>query len=435
MRIALVFCKIDDRFSECRAGVFSIFESNPPLGLAAIGTIAKRKGNEIKIFDQLLKNQSNSELLDSINTFDPQIIGFACTSLNIDNSIECAKRIKSDNSKPVLVAGGIHVTLCAKEVHDLGLFDFLVKGEGEEVFSKIIDAVREGRGSQLSVPGVWSRSGIKEPDTAILSTIDQPIIDRTLIDIYAYKNTGALLKEKPCYSVFSSRGCPFKCSFCSKPDYFKLYREREINNVIEEIEILVNTFGAKAISFREDNFTVNIRRLERFCDAMRRKFGGNLPWECESRAELSKEVLEMMYSAGCRGIWCGVETVVSKWSKWINKQLKKETVDRFYADCYQIGMKTGALFMFGFPYQTEEELRMDVNYAKNLSTEFSAFQCLAVFPGSPLIGFYEEHPELIHKVSTSTSLALTEGKTFEEMILTEQSINQCIRSSRMDVKA
>lgn len=430
MKIALVFCRIDNMFSSCRAGVFSIFESNPPLGLAAIGTVVKQKGHEVKIFDQHLKNYSNIELISELIKYSPQIIGFSCTSLNISNSIECAKKLKRQLPDIIQVAGGIHVTLCASEIHALKLFDYIVKGEGEEVFDEIVDSVYNDRHNILKENGIWDIKCEDEPKTATLSTIDQPIIDRTIFEYDSYKNAGALLNEKPCYSIFSSRGCPFKCSFCSKPEYFKLYRVRSIDNVISEICLLVNKYGAKAVSFREDNFTVNLDRLLQFCDAMISHFDGQLPWECESRANLPKYVLERMYNAGCRGIWCGVETVVPKWSQWINKQLEKEDVDRFYADCYDIGIKTGALFMFGFPYQTEEELSIDIEYAKQLPTVFSAFQCLAIFPGSPLMDFYKEHQELLYQVSSHTSLALTEGKTFEDMIKTEAMINQLIRSNR-----
>ena len=86
MKIALVFCRIDDAFASYPAGVFSIFESNPPLGLAAIGTVAKLRGHTVQIFDQLLYHDSNNRLLERLTAFSPDITGFSCTSLNIQNS-------------------------------------------------------------------------------------------------------------------------------------------------------------------------------------------------------------------------------------------------------------------------------------------------------------------------------------------------------------
>lgn len=433
MKIALVFCSIDEVFAKYKAGVFSIFESNPPLGLCSIGTVAKIRGHKVKIFDQLLHRYSSDELITVIEDFCPDIIGFACTSLNIETSLLCARKLKSDAGY-ICFAGGIHITLCANQIARESIFDFLLIGEGEEIFETVL-AVMEKKGlkglENLEQTGFLGNGKNCNVNTAVLSNVNQPIIDRSLLEISLYSNKGALLDEMPCYSLFSSRGCPFSCKFCSKPSYFRNYRQRKIDDVIQEIHELVDKYGAKSVSFREDNFTANLSHLHTFCQRMIEEFQGKLPWECESRAELSKDTLQMMYTSGCRGIWCGIETMVPRWNDWINKKLKKENVIRFYDNCKQIGIKTGALFMFGFPYQTDEELQEDINFAINLPTEFSAFQCMAIFPGSPLTQYYEQHAELCHKVTKNVAIALTKGNTYQEMIQKEYEINRIIRSNRL----
>ena len=431
MNVALVFCKVDDLFAGVRAGAFSIFESNPPLGLAAIGTVAKHHGCNVKIFDQLLMNMDNDELLEQLEQFNPNIVGFSCTSLNIINSYECASGIK-DRKKCTVFAGGIHITLCAKEVLSKKIFDFLICGEGEEVFDIVLDTIKKNQNiHELQIKGLWNKGTKTDNGVAVLSTVSRSIIDREILDIEKYKNKGALLDETPCLSLFSSRGCPFKCKFCSKPDYFKNYRKVDLDLVFEEIHYLIDKHNAKTISFREDNFTVDLKRLELFCKRMIEEFKGELYWECESRADMPREMLELMYVAGCRGIWCGVETIVPKWSEWINKQLKKEAVIKFYDDCKDIGIKTGALFMFGFPEQTDEEIEEDVEFAMSLPVEFSAFQCLALFPGSPLEEYYVAHPELKYQITEGVALALTKGKNYIDMINKEREINDRIRCSRI----
>lgn len=431
MKIALVFCKIDSLFDECAAGVFSIFESNPPLGVGAIGTVAKNRKHNVKVFDQLLHQYDNNQLIDEILKFNPDIVGFSCTSLNIENSLFCAKKIKCANNS-IVFAGGIHITLCTEKILEKNVFDFLISGEGEEVFEQILFQLeRNNPIYNLKISGLWLPENKENKGTAVLSTVDQPIINREILEINLYKNKGALLKETPCYSIFSSRGCPYKCKFCSKPDYFKIYRQRQVENVIEEIHLLIDKYGAKSISFREDNFTVDIPRLKLFCYRMIEEFNGEFYWECESRADMPIEILQLMYDAGCRGIWCGVETIVSKWSKWINKGLDREKVSQFYKECQNIGIKTGALFMFGFPEQTEEEIEEDIQFAISLPTVFSAFQCLAIFPGSPLEDYYEQHSELRYVVTEGVSLALIKGYSYKDMIRKENEINQRIQSVRL----
>lgn len=433
MKIALVFCKIDALFDEYTAGVFSIFESNPPLGLGAIGTIALNRGHEVTVFDQQLSNYSNIDLIEKLVEYNADLIGFSCTSLNIQNAMFCAAEIKKVIDC-IVFAGGIHVTLCTQKVNEDGTFNFLISGEGEEVFNEALKQIEEGRViSKVDIAGLVTKDEKKECIAAVLSSIDQPIVDRRILNVDKYKNKGALLEEVPCYSLFSSRGCPFMCKFCSKPEYFKQYRQRKVDRVIDEIKYLINDFGAKAISFREDNFTVDLIRVKLFCKRMIEEFDGQFFWECESRAEMPREILELMYRAGCRGIWCGIETIVPRWQQWINKELKKESVIKFYDDCKDIGIKTGALFMFGFPDQTKEEIDIDIEFAIDLPTEFSAFQCLAIFPGSSLADYYKK-TKICFSITEEVALALTKGKTWREMIEMEKEINERISSARLNYR-
>lgn len=433
MKIALVFCDIDKTFFDYKFGVFSIFESNPPLGLCSIGTIAKNRNHDVKIFDQLLHHYTLDKLVETIIDYHPDMVGFACTSLNITMSLHCAEKIKQAISC-LCFAGGIHITLCTKEVSEENVFDFLMSGEGEETFGTVLEVIEKFGAKELPhilKKGIWIKNQNTDSGVSVLSDINQPIIDRSLLELNLYSNKGALLTDRPCYSLFSSRGCPFACKFCSKPAYFKLYRQRNIDLVIAEIHELVNKYGAKAISFREDNFTANEGYLRIFCKRMIDEFNGELSWECESRAELSYQMLTLMHEAGCRGIWCGIETMVPKWNDWINKRLKEDKVKLFYNYCKDIGIKTGALFMFGFPNQTQDELEYDINFAINLPTVFSAFQCMAIFPGSPLADYYSNHPELYHRVTKNVAIALTEGHNYQDMLEKEQEINRRIKSNRI----
>ena len=87
--------------------------------------------------------------------------------------------------------------------------------------------------------------------------------------------------------------------------------------------------------------------------------------------------------------------------------------------------------MFGFPEETEEEIEEDVSFAMSLPTEFSAFQCLAIFPGSPLADYYALRPEIKYSLTDEVSLALIRGYTYKEMVEMEKNINKRIRSNRM----
>jgi radical SAM superfamily enzyme YgiQ (UPF0313 family) len=429
MKIALIFCKIDHIFSEYPFGALSIFESNPPLGLGSVATIASKRGHHVVIIDQQLSGETNETVSAIITDLKPDLVGFSCTSLNINNSVNCAALIMQKANCQTF-AGGIHVTMRSEQLNRRAVFDFLISGEGEEVFNSILECIEQNSPlSSLNSPGFTLNGSCANVKPAVLSNINTPIVDRTLLNINQYRNRGATIDNSPCHSLYTSRGCPYTCRFCSKPDYFRLYRKRQVQDVIIEIKVLIKEFGTKALSFREDNLTADLNGLSSLCQMMKEEFNGQLPWECESRAELSRDTLALMYEAGCRGIWCGIETIVPRWQQWLNKILPKDTVRKFYDDCQDIGIKTGALFMFGFPEQTSREIEEDVEFAISLQTQFSAFQCLALFPGSLLTDYYHASG-LYHRITDDVSIALSDGKSWREMLHTEKQINQLIYSSR-----
>jgi radical SAM superfamily enzyme YgiQ (UPF0313 family) len=434
MKIAFIFCSIDDVFKRFPSGAFTLYESNPPIGLGALASIAQEMGHEIKVFDQHVLKYENEELAKAVIAYRPYVIAFSCTSLNLTNTEKCLIHAKSLNETFFSVVGGIHPTLCIEEMHEKGLFDAIVAGEGEEVFSHILkQLVLYGEVGDGEIEGLWLKNRGSQNGVAVLRAIDHPIISRKALEIFRYKNKGALLEETPCYSLFSSRGCPFTCRFCSKPFYHKLYRTRDVACVIEEIQYLIAEFDAKAVSFREDNFTAKLEHVSVFCHRMIEEFNGQFPWECESRASLHRDVLELMYRAGCRGIWSGIETMVPKWQDWIQKGLTEEEVVAFFSDCKEIGIKTGALFMFGFPEQTLQEIEQDIQFALSLPAEFRFFQCLAIFPGSPLLPFYTAS-RLSVPITPNVQLALIKGKTLEDMLELERYINARVSSPRNDYK-
>ena len=111
MNIALVFCGTEKIFSEFGAGTFSTFESNPPLGLAAIGTTALLRSCSVRIYDQTLMRKDNELLVNEILSFDPHIIGFSCTSFNLEEFIECTVKVKSLSKCLYFCRGNTYITL------------------------------------------------------------------------------------------------------------------------------------------------------------------------------------------------------------------------------------------------------------------------------------------------------------------------------------
>ena len=207
-----------------------------------------------------------------------------------------------------------------------------------------------------------------------------PDPDWSLVDQRKYDRFGSNLEVDPVYVVTSSRGCAYRCAFCGTADWNKRYRTRSVKRVVREIEELVAVHGARGIYFREDNFTLNKRHVLEFCEGMLER-GVPVVWECESRVNsLDRAMLTYMYEAGCRGIWCGVESGSQRVLDEIRKGTRVEDALEFYRNCEQIGIKTGALFMLGLPGETEADVWMSYRHAIELAPNWCAFQAYVAIP-------------------------------------------------------
>jgi len=427
MRIALIYCDLDTIFEKYPLGALTQHEARPPLGLGSLAAQLLPLGHDVKIYDQSLLGISTKSLVDQVSAFDPRVVGFSILSVNLGNTIRCLKGIKEKLPHCFAIAGGIHATLRPYQTLESGKFDAVIAGEGEQVIVNVVNQLENDGKIRHLTPGLWVDGMSGNGGTAVLSSIDDLFYpDREVMRIQEYENYGALIPASPCHSLFQSRGCPFTCAFCSKPAYHKLYRIKSVKYTIAEIEYLVERFSAVSLVFREDNFTANKRHLRDLCRAFIDRFKGEIPWECESRSNLSYETLEMMRKAGCRGIWSGVETIVPRWQRWLRKFIPAETTKTFYKNCSSLGIDTGALFLFGFPSQTKEEIQRDMDFAMSLPVRWRYFQSLVLFPGSALEDFYKQS-HLYHSITSHVSLALIDGLSVEDMVNLEKCINEEIK--------
>jgi len=427
MRIILAVCSIDDIFKLHPFAAFSIHEARPPLGLGSLAASLAAAGHEVKVLDQAIAPTSAAEFARQIYALSPAVVGFSCTSLNVSTTRACITEVKQRMNAIWTVVGGIHASLCPEDcLRETGA-NAVIAGEAEDVLCSVVDEIgHQGRLSS-AFPGVWlSGQRPLEPEV-VLTHLTQPYPARDALQISRYSNHGSLVAGTPCLALFQSRGCPYLCAFCSKPGYHKTYRTRPIDKTMAEIEHLVVTHGAASLCFREDNLTANREHLLLLCEAIRTRYGDDLAWECESRADLPERFLEKMRAAGCRGVWCGVETVVPRWQAWLNKLVNTKAIRRFYHACHALGIRTGALFLFGFPDQTEDERSVDVDFAMALPVVWRYFQCLAIFPGSRLTQHYLKNRRRLLPLTTHVAIALTAGHGESDMLGLERSLNERIR--------
>ena len=328
----------------------------PPLGLLAVGAGLKQCGHDVVVYDGEIEQVP----------LDYEAYGFGPTSPEYPSAVDIMRRIRESNPGARMVVGGPHVTLVHQRCLNDG-WDCIVVGDGEIVAS---DAFFSNR--RL----IFAESRPLD---------EYPIPDRTLIDIksYSFRLHGRLATP-----VMSSRGCPWSCAFCSK-NHNKV-RLNSAERLIEEIGILHDQFGYRAIAFPEDIFILNKQRTVKVCQFMKEK---GIIWRCLVRADLivryGYEFIDMMVDSGCIGVGMGVESGSNTILRNINK---RETVEQMLEAVSMLKSRRvfiKGFFILGLPGENEETLAETEQFLQQARLNDVDIKIFQPYPASPIY----DHPE------------------------------------------
>jgi magnesium-protoporphyrin IX monomethyl ester (oxidative) cyclase len=332
----------------------------------------------------------------------PDIVGisgpFTC---QIENSIKVSNLSKEVNPNILTVMGGPHVTLVPKEfLEEAKDVDIAVTGEGEYAMIEIAQAF-EGKKQLNEVLGIAYRQGGKvmvNPPRPLIEDLDAlPYPAYDLVNMEQYLNPekiGYRSFQDRAISMITSRGCPFNCCFCAVHLHMgQVFRAHSAEYVLNHIQYVVEKFKVKNIFFEDDNLTLNIKRFEAICDGIiQRKI--KIGWETPNgvRADcLNIELLKKMKQSGCKSVFVGVESGDQKiLDNVICKSLDLNRVVEFAKNARQIGLKTGAFYIIGFPGEKKENMQRTVDFALGLKRDYDVGMHL--FMATPSYGtkLYEE---------------------------------------------
>ena len=267
-----------------------------------------------------------------------------------------------------LVAGGPHTAVALDTIPDF--VDHVVLGEGEGAILEIADG------------GVKERI-IQEKRLDHLDSL--PFQPWDIFTQLPYDYTCSWLEAAPVFTMNTSRGCPFKCTFCSVGSIWgKRYTYFSAERLIAEIEYLVKNYGAQGVYFREDNFTLNLQRTLTFCDILLRK-KIDISWACETRVNnLSEETVKLMGRAGCKAFYLGVESGSERMLKLMNKDISVTEIENCINWGKKYGIRTYCSLITGIPGETYEDYLQTKTLMERLEPYDYGFNVFVAIPGSEL---------------------------------------------------
>lgn len=358
----------------------------PPLGLCQLAAVDKN--NLIQVFDAEGEGLTNDQTEILLQELQPRVVGLSATSFTLEIVERWAKFCKSINAK--IIVGGPHPSLSPlKTFEKCPSIDFIVRGEGEVVINELIEQIlTEKFNNQLS--GVCSRNGNDfHIDDEILKVNDfsqLPFPDLSYMPIHNYWCPDAV--SKPMVTMMTTRGCPYRCEFCSSPAVMgKKVRGWSVGQVISELKYLNFELGIKEISFVDDVFTINHRRTLELCTEIV-KNNIQITWFCNARADhIDEEIARAMKLSGCHQTYLGFESG----SQTILDNIKKGTTVERLVKGAEILKKNGIGrsigFVLGLPGENDDTVLQSISLAQKLQPERLQFTRFTPLVGSPLEGF------------------------------------------------
>ena len=357
---------------------------NPPLGLLYLAGAVEREGkHQLSVIDALAEEMVYSDIRKSIRTLQPDVVGITVLSFTLLDVMEVVRAVKEINPKIVTVLGGPHVYLYPEETIELEGVDYLIKGEGEVSFLQLLEALEE-KGEASSNPGLVykDRGNLVNNRPVPIEALDQIAHPARELSPYG-KYSSLLFARSPVTTMFTSRGCPYPCTFCDRPHLGKKFRAHSADFVLKEIQHCLH-LGINDIIIYDDTFTIQRDRVVAICQGII-KNGWDIAWDVRTRVDaVDEELLGLMRQAGCRRIYFGIESGVEKVMKALQKEISLDQAAKVFELTAKVGIKTLAYFMIGCPGETRADIKETFRVAKQLCPDFVHLTIFTPFPGTKI---------------------------------------------------
>jgi anaerobic magnesium-protoporphyrin IX monomethyl ester cyclase len=358
----------------------------PPLGLAYVAASLREVGHSVQVLDCTFL--SRDEAVAQALATRADVVGIYCMATMQEDCVGFARVLRG--RARLLVAGGPLPT-CAPEAF-LRDVDVVVRGEGEQTMLEVI-AAHEAGADLSSVPGVVCRRGNDAPSgvaTAcspprpLAHDLDRiPFPARDLLPNEQYIEFGRQSYGHSITTVMSTRGCPFHCEFCSNVVFGASYRERSPQNVVDEIEEVL-ALGYERISFADDVFTLNRRRVLEICAEIGRR-ELRFSWECLGRVDaFDRETAQAMKAAGCFRVFFGIESGNDDILRLMDKRITTAQAAGAVRVAHEAGLEVGAFFIVCYPGETDDTVLDTLRFATSLPLDYLGLTMPYPLPGTAL---------------------------------------------------
>jgi radical SAM superfamily enzyme YgiQ (UPF0313 family) len=360
-------------------------------GILYIAATVRQAGYNVAVE---LGNEDN--IISLIKKHSPEVVGVTCLTATYPTAKNVINLIKKYDPAILTVLGGHYATFMTREIFSECSVDYILRGEGEIAFPKLLKEIETGNTYSI-IEGIAFRK---------MNQIfnEQSYTLLTDIDTLPYPAIDLIPKEIKYFIpiIHTSRGCPYRCSFCSISAFYDgKWRARKIENIIAEIEANASQ-GVKRFFFSDDNLTVDTKRVRTICKELKDKGLDDLQWRCLSRVDsIYKDpvMIDKMADSGCTsmslGIESGVQEILNRYKKNISLTHVEEAVKIMNDSSIFHGwyMIIGS----GDEFDTPKYIEKNIDFMKKVKFDVLQISILTPFPGTEFYAKMVAENRLLHK--------------------------------------
>jgi anaerobic magnesium-protoporphyrin IX monomethyl ester cyclase len=383
-RITLINVPCHDR------EVMTVF---PPVGILSMSACLKQAGHDVRFIDADINRVSTEELMALLKAEPSDLIGISMNVSQVKHSVPYIDAIQTDFPETPLILGGPYVSGVREAIfHDFPHVKFAVLNEGEEAICDFVDYLngdlqlnevrnlihqQDGRVSMNQMSRIKDIDALPMPDYSLVA----PCIEK-------YRAVPPTMAT-PSIAIMCTRGCPYKCTFCSSPvTWNRKVTFRSTDSVIREILFLRALIGVKEVYFQDDTLNARPAWLNELCDKIfEHGLHKEIYFKCALRVNknlISKELLDKLREANFWLVLYGVENGNQQMLYDMNKNITLDEIKRAFRLTRNAGLSTIAAFMVGNYGETKETVRDSIRLMKQIKPDYIGFSIAAPFPGSEL---------------------------------------------------
>lgn len=383
-------------------------EAAPPLALIHLAAPLVAKGHEVRIIDSAVEDDPGKAVLQALDCACALGVSMV-TGPMITQGVSVAAMVRAERPELPIVAGGWHPSILPEQTLSSPLFDAVVKGQGEETFSEIVERWNEGERDLAGVAGSFFKRGGEVVTNPPRGYTDINALPRRPFEIVDFERYARKCHGFRWLLYCSSHGCPWDCSYCSNASvYGRNWKPLHAERTVDEMSELAARYRLDVIDIIDDNYLVRRDRAVEIAERLLNKgttFGYFIQTRTDQIDRLSDDELRLLRRSGLKRIFFGIESGSKKVLRIVNKRLDLETAYRTAERCRAAGVEASFNLIFGLPGEEAADLRETIDMVDTIgrrNPEAAFFtNIFSPYPGSPIF------PEAVR-------LGVREPKSLEE---------------------